>query len=373
MDKVDKHKRPLAWRRNTTIGMAIAFIVVITLSVTSSMGTLLIANNLFDYPVMLPISGLPTYAVWLLSVAVGAFSTLLTLWMWRKSDDVFDVIVFRRFAKGRKIRDTITAISLILIIASIPIIAWLVSLGNYFGLDVSRIEILLRSVFLYLDAHAGGTVSFTISVISVVAFFILIQQLRDIQGSVSSFSEMVERIQRLVRECSHDSPMHVISYTPALGFLALPRSYRDRLFGLMTKTDVDGQSEVRLIVLAEDQLRTWHDEFSGRSTRLGKISAADVAEVQTTSMEIRSRQRACKSEKSYGEVDRDSLPGYYCFFNERRAIVVTPFFLPIAGQDPAQRETLPAPNMVGYETSDRTTLDYLKQQFGYLEQFARWT
>lgn len=366
-------RQGLHWRRKPLLGAIFSCVFIMLLATVSSFGTLLIAHNQFDYPILNPaFRGIPTAVVWLSVAAISSFVTLFVLWMYRNLDDIFDVVAHLHFRPGSRLKDFVSIILLLGAVALLPVLNIAFSFDTTYGDGHMKwYESAVRAFFSFIQAQGGGTLGFGISVLSVVAFLILIQQLKDIQNSVSTFTEMVDKVFELSKECTGENPLHIVSYTPAIGYLALHETYQKKILAMLKACDGE-VSKVKMIVLGQEQLSIWHNEFKGRTTRIGKIDDARIAEAEGASTRIRTFLRENDMTNVYGEVDRDAMPGYYCFFSNRRAVIVTPMFLPIRGQLDGDRQNLPSPSMVGFETSDRTTIDHLHQQFEYLSRSAKW-
>jgi len=360
----------IKWQRQPWVNFLVNAVLIAIMATVGSLGTLTIAYNTLEYPAVgVAFDSIPQAWQWAIASLLGASITIALLWYWRVADAVFDVVIHRHLAKGERLRSVLIFGGIVALVVAFPVtscVAFRASSAGY------RPDWFFKGIVKgasFFDRHAGGTVGFVISVITLSAFTITIQQLRDLRDSIDSFSDLASRIIKLSSCSSCSDPMHIISFTPCIGYLALPRREWAKLSKALIHTDgkAGGECTTRAIVLKEDQLYDWHKEFTGRWTRrAGSVTPELVNEVQAESHKIKSILQGYSVE-NYIEVDRDSLPGYYCFFNSRKALLVTPFFLPISGQTLEARQSLPNPHMVGYETTDRSTINFLLDQFHYLE------
>jgi hypothetical protein len=365
LSKGSKTSGGMQWRRGLRTNLFVTALFVLVLSVLGSLGSLMIAYNAVDYPIIgATFAGVPFLWQWFFGAFLGSAFTLIALFLFRFSDDLVDVL----FAKSALKRIVVAAFLIFLFVFAILVYDAFLYVNQ--NPDSSNYSLSLAvSFFSYVVKNAGGIVGFFATIITITAFTLTIQQLKDLRSTVSSFSDLATRLSKLGSECTADDPLHVVSYTPCLGYLALPREKWNLIYKTFIRQDKSGQSTTRMIVLQDDQLRQWHSEFLGRTTRHGVIDQRILKDNEEQAIRIKNVLKAM-SPADYMEIDRVSLPGYYCFFNASRAIVVAPFFLPISGQHEDDRKHLPNPNMVGYETTDRTTVEYLHDQFHYLERSA---
>ena len=354
------------WRRGI-LGNFIAFSVfVIALAVTSSLGDLLIFENAHNYPIVGDaLNGQPWWISFTLGALSGAGLCTLLISLRLVSDDLYEALTEGLLSR----RSPFKMVMYILLVAAIIFIvpAWVMGfLGAHSEGATSFIgEHAAWVVASYLAGHTGGAVGFIISIVTLVAFALTIQQLRDFQNRITSFKDLLKRVEYISGLSSADDKLHVIAYTPAVGFLAQPKRDWNRMRNSMLAVDEDEKHKTRVVVLNETLLKQWHDKFIGRRTLAGTVSVADADGSQIEAMKIKSAL-GC----DYIELDYESLPGYYCFFTSSRAIIATPMFLPIYGQNADERTKLPSTHMLGYETSDRATIDDLFHQFSYLEETA---
>ena len=169
----------------------------------------------------------------------------------------------------------------------------------------------------------------------------------DLKRTITTFSELIDRLCILIRETPPDQTIRFLAYTPALGYLARPESEWFKLEQLLREKS----HKIQFTCLNKDQLEKWHDLFVGRNTRRGEINSNMTQSASTCSEQILAEMVSrCPPKRKRWE----SLPGYYLFSNEDRAIVVAPLFLPSIVR-PLKRfgSTVNSVEMLGFETADR--------------------
>lgn len=247
------------------------------------------------------------------------------------------------------------------------------------------------TILLYIDNTFKGLWNFVISVITIVGFAFTFFQLRDFHSRISSFGELMDRVVDLSKDADVHDKLHIISFTPAIGFLAEPKKWaklRAALINVDSEASAEeggSQNKIMMIVPKIDQVNDWHAQFEGRESRRWQIHKLKFSSIITKN-EIQSANQAAKEirdkiglrtiEKiksgTYIEVDFDLLPGYYAFFTSERAIIVNPLFIPLKfnGTVHIADLQLTAPKMIGYETTDRAIINDMFAQFEYIVKMS---
>jgi hypothetical protein len=360
------------WRKHLRANIIAYTIMILVLASIGAFGTMLIDQNMYNYPL---ISGGflnrgSAIQIGLISFLIGAAAGGLVIIMFIAmrviSDDLYEVLSINHIRGG--ILNFVLRNFLILIITSIIIFAivWLYIRvqGESFGGDSY-----LAPVIKFLSENGGGIIGLPVAIITFVAFSITIQQLKDFQSRIVGTGDLIKRIVELSATSSSVDPLRMISFTPALGFLAQPLNEWQRVKNSLTDLDKDNRPKTQMIVLNETELKQWHGQFEGRRTWQGLIGSNHIKQAHEESMEIK-RKLSSADINSYVETTYRDLPGFYCFFTSERAIISTPLFLPIFNTDVAIRGSIPSPHMIGYQTTDRATIDDLFHQFHYLQSMS---
>ena len=273
------------WRRCWKRSTILASIILASLAVATAAGVLLANAKTEKFPIV-GVSGIIEFCV---GAGLGAICTLALISARIISDDFYDVVhdsfASRDFA-GRLDSPktlfgflmTVTVVSILpltLIIFSLS----LMTKGGY--LDVTSSFGHLTS---WLKDNGGGPVGFFVSALSVSGFVLTVRQLKDFNERLSSFEDLLQRVSRLSKSATSHDPLSVISYTPALGYLAQPKYQSVEWIDFLTNKQ-DGQRRVRLITLKQDDLEKWHRQFIGRRTRRGILDERDIIECNKTCVE----------------------------------------------------------------------------------------
>jgi hypothetical protein len=181
---------------------------------------------------------------------------------------------------------------------------------------------------------------------------------------VQSFSELMLRLTRLIRETQKGDYIKFLAFTPALGFLA----EHEPLWNDLRVAMEEKAGQIDLICLNEPTLKKWHSLFIGKPTNRDPdiIDADLVARADEASEQlVRTIQKARRDprRKSF-----DQMPGFYCFKNRQRAIVVAPLGVPLLDKN---NEALPGwstlvdrdVQMVGLDTKAANILDNVDSTF----------
>lgn len=216
----------------------------------------------------------------------------------------------------------------------------------------------------------GGIFAVVIGTATVIGLYYTWQSLREIKRIISSFSDLIDRLCEMAKFATPDSPLKILAYTPAIGFLSQPIDDWNRLRNALDQKD-KGLPITEIICLREQDLDIWHKLFEGRITLRGKVDRA-MTEEATSAANIL-LEHLCESSvskiKGTGNVHRlpwRYMPGFYLFMVRERAIIVTPLFLPFPKGAPKDRQTiLPSVQMIGVETQDRAIIRDIENIFQY--------
>jgi hypothetical protein len=142
-----------------------------------------------------------------------------------------------------------------------------------------------------------------------------------------------------------------------------------RFHNAITTKD-EGRPRTNIVCLDHDDLGVWHRLFEGRRTLRKKLQLQDV-DTATKAAEglLEDLQRDSFGKKVPGTVHRlpwHLMPGFYVFFTRRRALIVTPLFLPFPrGAPKSLQEELPSVQMIGLETGDRSVINDIEKLYAY--------
>jgi hypothetical protein len=183
--------------------------------------------------------------------------------------------------------------------------------------------------------------------------------------AITSFAALMVELRELFTSTEKEDQIHWLAYTPALGYLARKPDEWTRLERMMVK-----YAEILDIVcLGPTELAAWHNLFLDRRTDRGSINEQLVHSANTVSQQLLERVRA----PSY--VPFNLLPEYYLFSSLRRAIAVTPFFLPRLHdgrrKQSEKRADIPNVDMCGIVTQDRVMVDQARQVHAIIRQRHR--
>lgn len=200
-----------------------------------------------------------------------------------------------------------------------------------------------------------------------------VQQLREIRRTISSFSELIDRVCDLADKATNANPIRILAYTPAVGYLARPDAEWDQFQKAIARKDSKGPI-AEIICLQETDLASWHDLFVGRQTSRDidlemTREASTLAEGLLRDLQQDTHYKACKS---VHRLPFDFMPGYYFFFTKDRALIVVPLFLPLPGSAPEPRQQqLPTVQMIGFETAERALIQDVEQMYDYYKSLAK--
>lgn len=291
----------------------------------------------------------------LLVYLLGAFARSISTKGWRESYDPFvktikepSFYIFFIF--------TFILLLFILNITSIPT-------------DFPEKKISAKILYLVIN-EPGGLFTVFVGFATLLGLTLTIQGLWGIRRTINSFAELIDRICIIAKEATEKSPLHIVSYTPAIGYIAQPEYDWFKLSEIIRKR-VNGKPIVKIVCLNDRDLKIWHNLFVDRDTLRGKIDLTI-----TTQATNESEDHLADIEKaSSGLVIRlpqNYMPGFYTFFTRNKAIIVTPLFFPFPKGAPKEKQQyLPTVQMIGMETSDKGIIKDLQQMYKYYSELPK--
>lgn len=231
-----------------------------------------------------------------------------------------------------------------------------------------------------IEKDPGGIFVVFMGVLTVVGFAVTLQSLWEIRSTIKSFPDLNDRLCKMFDTTKDGETVHMVCYTPSLGFIALEKNEFNRFFDRINGTKA-GKARVEMICLRKPDLNEWHELFIGRKTGRGegKVSpelaekATEKAEITVGHLLLENSFSGTDSEKkeTRSPVKRlpfDFMPGYYFFYNGQRAIIVAPLNLPFPKGAPnlnqiGQRPSGPTVHMIGFETSDQGIIHDLSELY----------
>ena len=231
-----------------------------------------------------------------------------------------------------------------------------VIIGTVIGILITVLSLYLSNHldFNSLKQNPGGLFTLVTGTVTIIGVYLTLQSVLDIRATITSFPELIERLCDLINRTpdpegdpARGDYVRFLASTPALGFLARPENEWWKLKEVLRRDP----HKVQITCLDQQDLQLWHELFSGRITDRGKLDAELVGKATCES------EHLLEDMTGFFEASRkkwDRLPGYYIFANNRRAIIVAPFFVPLpVGTPPhGQLVELPSVQMLGFETTD---------------------
>jgi hypothetical protein len=238
----------------------------------------------------------------------------------------------------------------------------------------------LRHITDILDHH-GSFFDWIIGSATVVGIWLTYNTITESQRIIRSFPQLQSRMIDLAKKTPADGSagdLRFLAYTASIGFLAL----KEEQWNLVKQCldPVRDRNQLKVICLDDDDLTQWHNQYVGRTTSrkpsMGgtTLSLKDTLEATRAStdrandapttfpQDLTDLKRRCKKRKF------EMMPGFYLMFNDRKAIIVCPFFVPhhaLAINDPSSTTNTKRVQMFGFETSDLRTIEDVTTLFGY--------
>lgn len=234
-----------------------------------------------------------------------------------------------------------------------------------------------------LQHDPGGLFAIFMGLLTVVGFALTLQSLAEIRRTITSFSDLIFRLNRMLSRAQEGEVVRMLCYTPSLGYIALDDREFSSFSAKLKEPLPNDRPRAEMICLNKQALEDWHRLFVGRRTRrknvdrvddhpvgssgiktLGQVSGAVAAAATDRGNGIVKalRDRAEDPEGAVKRLPLEFMPGYYFFFSEDRAIVVAPLYLPFGKGAPKsiQKGLPPVADMIGFETNDRGMIGDLR-------------
>jgi len=156
-----------------------------------------------------------------------------------------------------------------------------------------------------------------------IACHILFSDRAGRSAAITSFTDLMHELTRLITSAPKNDSIRFLAYTPALGFLAQPANEWEKLKQALTEK----AGQLFMTCLAHKPLEEWHRRFLGRPTRRADCPIGDalideanqLSSVLTSTVEKRG---------TLVELEWRDLPQFYLFTSSQRSIYVVPFGLP---------------------------------------------
>jgi|GEM_PF-3211669 len=235
---------------------------------------------------------------------------------------------------------------------------------------VGENEINFLNIIKPVYENPGGIFAVLTGLATLYGVGLTLQGLWELRRTISSFSELIDRVERMTQKATEKNPLHILAYTPAIGYLAQPESDWIK-FSEALKKQPTGQPIVKITCLRDQDLKIWHRLFVGRRTiKSNKVVNQKLADKATKAGQglIGHLTRDNSNEEVRKGVRRlpySFMPGYYLFFTRERAIIVAPLFLPFPKGVSSMPEQLPTVQMIGLETQDRAIIRDIEQMYRY--------
>lgn len=223
-------------------------------------------------------------------------------------------------------------------------------------------------IFRYSFGEAGGLFAAFFGMLSLVGVWMAFVSIIEFRRVITSFYQLHERIVLLIKDTPPDQRVRILAYTPAIGFLALPEEKWTELKTALTSI----RSRLDIVCLDQDELADWHRFFVGRRTLRDPIASnqgksneylsAEDTKLATHESESLMNDLAVKRKSVRKKLEM--MPGFYLIFNDQKAIIVTPFFIPFPpGTPPDVQKRYSKVQMFGVETGDRRIIEDVQELF----------
>jgi hypothetical protein len=219
-----------------------------------------------------------------------------------------------------------------------------------------------------LEAAVRGVVSVVATLATFYGLTLTLIAVWKLQKTIKGFPKLIRKVCKMSNEATSQEPIRILAYTPALGYLAEPDEWF-RLFNALTTLTDDGKHRTKIICLKKEDLDVWHRQFVGRTTSRERITlerAENATQAAKNLLEALSKDSEGNDTKNATviELPWHFMPGFYLFITKKRALVVTPLFLPFPKGVPYQ-ENLPQVEIIGIEYRDDKTIRDLKQIYQF--------
>ena len=200
--------------------------------------------------------------------------------------------------------------------------------------------------------------------------FITLSSIVDFRQNITSFPDLINRVILLIEETKEEDKVRFMSFTPAIGSLALPDYHWDDLKKVITSKR--STTKIDMICMNENDLKKFHDSFLGRQTNRGKVDSALINEINSFSLNLIKNHFGDVGESIHEITNLPSskLPGYYLFANKNKAIIASPLFLPMPHNELPKEIIINLPNvtMFGIETKDPAIISSAIRMFEIYKQ-----
>jgi hypothetical protein len=224
----------------------------------------------------------------------------------------------------------------------------------------------------------GGFFAISMGFATLYGLYINIESLWEIKRSITSFSQLIDRVDLMAKDATPDNKIHMICNTPSLGYLSEGERCSNSLMNTLSNTD----NNKRIICLEKPALQAWHNLFVERKIDMYSIDETSVSQSQADTATKRAENILRSITINSGEelnVHRLPLafmPGFYLFFTNKSVIIVTPLFFPFPETintfitDKEFQKKLPMVQMIGIETQDRLIYNQARKFYNFQERVA---
>nr|VFJ96856.1 MAG: hypothetical protein BECKH772A_GA0070896_1011114 [Candidatus Kentron sp. H]VFJ97425.1 MAG: hypothetical protein BECKH772B_GA0070898_101121 [Candidatus Kentron sp. H]VFK05582.1 MAG: hypothetical protein BECKH772C_GA0070978_102841 [Candidatus Kentron sp. H] len=251
-------------------------------------------------------------------------------------------------------------------IALVVLVAMIVTL--YFG-GLKEITSNLEGLLLIIGAA-----------VSIAGLFFSGYSIRAYRRQITSFESFSRRLVNMMEETSgddNDDYTRIMAYVPVPGSLSL----NDKAYESLIDSISRSSARVEVTCLNQEDTSSWFNKFYGKKYQSGYIEQKKIEkEVERTEILIESIKRGGGRRKgSFSEkhpllrLKATELPDFYLFFNNSRAIIVMPFFIPSVGKpsdatfpENTQKFTAEPVEIIGFETTDQKVVSSVEK---YYESF----
>jgi len=246
--------------------------------------------------------------------------------------------------------------------------------------------------FLHSMRHdPGGVFAVFMGLLTVIGFALTLQGLWEIRRTITSFSDLIFRLNKMLNAAKEGETVRMLCYTPSLGYIALDEREFSRFAAAVTGMHPNDTPRAEMICLGRHELGEWHELFIGRQTRRKRIEKEDSSQtelhVPKRLGEVTSAVAAAATSRGEKIVTKlttgmndptdavkrlppEFMPGYYFFFSNDRAILAAPLYLPFAKGTPKeiQKRLPPVADMIGFETNDKGMINDLRQLYNFYQR-----
>nr|VFK44624.1 MAG: hypothetical protein BECKSD772F_GA0070984_11903 [Candidatus Kentron sp. SD]VFK49613.1 MAG: hypothetical protein BECKSD772E_GA0070983_12022 [Candidatus Kentron sp. SD]VFK78679.1 MAG: hypothetical protein BECKSD772D_GA0070982_102133 [Candidatus Kentron sp. SD] len=213
--------------------------------------------------------------------------------------------------------------------------------------------------------------------VSIAGLFFSGYSIRVYRRQITSFGEFSRRLKSMVEETSGDDSddyTRIMAYTPIPGSLAL----NNKDYHALRDSITNRTARIEVICLTQENLSSWFYKFSGRRYQYGKLeeekirkSISDVEDlIKNIDEPFSGEKESFAAAHKVLRLRAEELPDFYLFFNDSRAIIAAPFFIPGVGKgsDIVSSEETPKFSaepieIIGFETTDRKVISSVRKYY----------